>query len=244
MIKKISNRVHDFYLGIVKYPFYRNIFRTNAASKLTIGKHVTIKNSEIYLSKDSELIIDEGCELNKVRLYIDGIAKIGKNNIIGNDEVSIGFRVNGSLVIGDFNRINCSIWSRFNSAVIIGNYNSINKGSELRSDEKISIGDFNQISYNVMIWDTNTHNIYPYEKRRKLTLDKFPSIGYEYEKPKTKQVIIMSDNWIGKNVSILKGTEIANRCIVAYGCILTNMSIDNNNTIITELNVKTIKNKI
>lgn len=244
MIKKISNRIHDFYLGIVKYPFNKNKFRTNENSKLTIGKHVRIKNSKIFLNKDSELFIDEDCQLNGVKLYIDGVVKIGKNNVIGNHAISTGFRVNGSLVIGDFNRIDCSIWLRYNASVVIGNYNNINRRSELRADEKISIGDFNQISYNVMIWDTNTHNIYPVEKRRKLTIDKFPEYGYEYEKPKTKQVIIKSDNWIGKNVSILKGTEIANRCIVAYGCILTNMSIDDNNTIISELNVKTIKNKI
>lgn len=51
-------------------------------------------------------------------------------------------------------------WIRYNANVRIGNYNNINERSWLRADEQITIGDYNQISYNVMIWDTNTHNIY------------------------------------------------------------------------------------
>ena len=48
------------------------------------------------------------------------------------------------------------------------------KRSWLRADEQITIGDYNQISYNVMIWDTNTHNIYTPSKRRELTEKYYP----------------------------------------------------------------------
>ena len=65
--------------------------------------------------------------------------------------------------------------------VRIGNYNNINERSWLRADEQITIGDYNQISYNVMIWDTNTHNIYTPSKRRELTEKYYPFFGYEYE---------------------------------------------------------------
>lgn len=67
---------------------------------------------------------------------------------------------NGSLDIGHHNRFMNRFWIRYNANVRIGNYNNINERSWLRADEQITIGDYNQISYNVMIWDTNTHNIY------------------------------------------------------------------------------------
>ena len=95
-----------------------------------------------------------------------------------------------------------------------------------------------------MIWDTNTHNIYTADKRRVLTDSKYPSFGYEYEKPKTSPVTIGSDNWIGKNVSLLKGTKIANRCIIGYSTVLSNIKLEDNKTIVTSYNYKILDNKI
>lgn len=75
---------------------------------------------------------------------------------------------NGSLVIGNHTKLACQrFWIRFGGKCKIGNYTNINSGTEIRVDELVCIGDFCQISYNIRIWDTNTHCIYPSEKRKK-----------------------------------------------------------------------------
>ena len=98
-----------------------------------------------------------------------------------------------------------------------------------------SIGDYNQISYNVMIWDTNTHNIYTPSKRRELTEKYYPFFGYEYEKPSTKPVKIGSDCWIAQNAAILKGTELEDEVIVGFCTILLGTSIPFGTTVVNKV---------
>lgn len=242
---KIKNILYGIYLSSVKFPFKKNKIRITSNSKISFGNNVKIRNSRIFLlTKDAEIFIDDNCILNGVNIYVRGNVKIGKSNIIGYEKQSIDWRIEGDLTIGDFNKIQCSIWQRFNSSVGVGNSNNINFNSELRADEKIIIGDFNQISYNVMIWDTNTHNIYEHKKRRKLTIEKYPVFGYEFEKPISKPVIINDDNWLGKNVTILKGSEICNRCIIAYGTLISNKKIKDNQTVFSKNDIKVIDNEI
>ena len=98
-----------------------------------------------------------------------------------------------------------------------------------------TIGDYNQISYNVMIWDTNTHNIYTPSKRRELTEKYYPFFGYEYEKPSTKPVKIGSDCWIAQNAAILKGTELEDEVIVGFCTILLGTSIPFGTTVVNKV---------
>lgn len=95
--------------------------------------------------------------------------------------------------------------------------------------------DYNQISYNVMIWDTNTHNIYTPSKRRELTEKYYPFFGYEYEKPSTKPVKIGSDCWIAQNAAILKGTELEDEVIVGFCTILLGTSIPFGTTVVNKV---------
>ena len=142
---------------------------------------------------------------------------------------------NGSLDIGHHNRFMNRFWIRYNANVRIGNYNNINERSWLRADVQITIGDYNQISYNVMIWDTNTHNIYTPSKRRELTEKYYPFFGYEYEKPSTKPVKIGSDCWIAQNAAILKGTELEDEVIVGFCTILLGTSIPFGTTVVNKV---------
>ena len=124
---------------------------------------------------------------------------------------------------------------RFRSDLKIGRYTNVNEGSEIRVDEKVTIGDFNQISYNVNIWDTNTHNIYPKDERRKIAVENYPIFGYEYEKPKTKAIKIGSDCWLGKEVTILKGVELGDNVIVGYRTILSNCKIEDSHKVFSKI---------
>jgi acetyltransferase-like isoleucine patch superfamily enzyme len=242
LLKKIKNRIRDLYVSNIL--FTNNKIRTDLNSKMIFGKNVKIQNSKIFLSSDSVFIVGDNTKIQNCSIYIKGSCIVGKNNIIGEKDIEVSFRINGKLKIEDFNKISAQIWMRFKSFLKIGSYNNINKKSQIRGDEKIIIGDFNQISYNVKIWDTNTHNIYKYNLRRNLTKKHYPSYGYEYEKPKTKPVVIGDDNWIGENVSLLKGTTIQNRVIVAYGCFITNFIVESNHTVTNKVEYNLYDNKI
>jgi acetyltransferase-like isoleucine patch superfamily enzyme len=235
-----------------------------------VGKNVAIRNSTIYVKKGDKLIIGDNSiidqssismitgkenylkigqnsQLNEYNLnLIDANVAIGDYNILqkGNKETKSSFTVSGQLVIGDFNRLRCSIWIRFNGNVVIGSRNAINEGTEIRSDEEIKIGDYNQISYDCMIWDTNTHSLYKADKRREITDRQYPDFGLEYEKPHTKPVFIGNDCWVGKGASVLKGSRVEDRCIVGYGTLLSNISIPENKIIINEPNLKLIDNQL
>lgn len=87
-----------------------------------------------------------------------------------------------------------------------------------------------------MIWDTDTHNMYKAEKRREITVDTFPRFGFETEKPRTKPVFLGDDCWLGKDVSILKGSTINNKCIVGMGAKVVNINIPENKTVISKDN--------
>lgn len=93
--------------------------------------------------------------------------------------------------------------------------------TEIRCDHLIEIGDYNMISYECMIYDTNTHCLYTKEKRRDMTRHDFPRIGQEYEKPVTSPVKIGNDCWIGKRAAILKGVTIGDECIVGTLAVIT-----------------------
>ena len=93
---------------------------------------------------------------------------------------------NGSVVVHDHAKLSVRrVWVRFGGVVDIGRYTNINANSEIRCDDSVSIGAYNQISYNVRIWDTNTHSLLDKSERRTLTETRFPYFGYEKERPIT-----------------------------------------------------------
>ena len=264
MLKKISNIKWSFFLK------GKNNIKSFNPDFPKIASFSTLKSCHFYLNETTELIIDSGCSLKNVkifafsgvnRIYIgkntkisdsiiitnDGNISIGKNNIIQKPEDSFQtkFQVdNGSLRIGDYNRISCVIWIRFGGLVEIGSRNAINQRTEIRADEKITIGDYNQISYDCVIWDTNTHNIYTAEKRREITDKQYPAFGLEYEKPKTSPVAIGNDCWIGRRVSILKGTSIGDKCVIAFNTTLSKQQLRSNSTVINSYNLIIKKNDL
>lgn len=221
----------------------------HSGARLAIGDHTCIKNTRINLQvagqKDASSIGSD-CRISDARITVNGVLRMGNGNIIekGYHYRPVHITMNGSLMIGDRNRLRCTIWGRYDSTLRIGSYNNINEETELRCDEQITIGDFSQISYRCSIWDTNTHNIYKAGERRNLTVSKYPLYGYEYEKPKTKPVVIGNDCWIGKNVSILKGTSIGDKCVIGYGTLLSNMQIAYNHTVVLSNNLKIFENEI
>ena len=127
---------------------------------------------------------------------------------------------------------------RFGGNVEIGSYTNINSGSEIRSDESVIIGSYNQISYDVNIWDTNTHTIYKSEKGLKLRGNISLYFGYEIEKPLTSPIVVGDNCWIGERSSIMKGTQIGDNVIVGYNTMLLNKIIESNKRVVQDINLR------
>ncbi|MFB6341482.1 acyltransferase [Saccharicrinis sp. FJH62] len=246
MISKLINRAWFFRRIGFRYFFKRTTFKGEKGAKINIARNVKIRNSTIYIGKNSVLTIEENSDIKDVNFIINGHVHIGKGNIInkGGSPSTLSIIINGTFIIGDFNRIQCRILLRYKGVLKIKDYNNINYHSELRVDEKLEIGSFNQVSYEVNIWDTNTHSIYKADYRRELAIKHYPVFGYEFEKPKTKPVFIGDDCWIGRNVSILKGSYISNRCIIGYQTTISNEKINPNTTVVPKIQNEYIKNDI
>lgn len=265
MLKKI---IKYFFFIRWKYLLQGSVVVVKKGGILNIDKNTSIYRSIIKVDSNSYLAISEGSIIKKSKLSVineNSSLQIGNHNIITNSQVitkghlcignenifergysyrNFSICSDGNISIGNRNRLRGRIWLRYGASLKIGNYNNINEDSEIRCDELISIGNYNQISYECMIWDTNTHNIYPVEKRRILTESKYPCYGFEFEKPKTMAVSIGDDCWLGKRVTLLKGTQIGNRCIIGFGTTICNQIIPNNKTITEQKTLKLYDNKI
>jgi len=251
IISKIIFRLNNLFLlnkfGKKNILFKGNKFLAHRSCKIKIHGSVSIKHSRIFLSENSSITIDKDSIIENADIFVNGHLSIGAESIINNGFSLRNSLINiekGSLKIGSRNRIQNSFMIRFNGNVQIGNANNINTGSDIRCDEEVHIGSYNQISYNVLMWDTNTHNIYSATNRRALTDNYFPIFGYEYEKPQTKPITIGDDNWISRDVTILKGTEIHDKCIVGYGTIISNRIISSSSTVVPKIELNIFSNNL
>ena len=220
-----------------KYLLTRSIVKGDIDTIIRIHTNTKIYNSKITVKQGGSLIIGKDCVIRNLNLLVEGTVNIGNSNLIDNgNSPSINITIaNGNFNLGDFNRINSRILIRFGGSLTIGNHNNINDGTEIRADEKISVGDYNQISYNCVIWDTNTHNMYADAKRRELTNIHFPVFGFEFEKPKTKPIKIENDCWVGRGASILKGVTLNNSSIVGYNTTLSNCIIEERKIVVSKI---------
>lgn len=246
-----GNKIRVCKNSIAKGLHIRYLHRNNIVlygeSKLIIENGVKLRGCDVKLV-DSTLYIKKGSMLDNVKIemvsshceLLENVSVLRYNISILRGQLSIGdntkiqrdkpFRStisidNGKLSLGNNNVIQCDFSVRFGGVCSIGQFNCINEGSELRCDYSLSIGDYNMISYNCNIWDTNTHTMNGAHYRRSLLSEYSSNIGAEKEAPKTKPVKIGNDCWLGKNVSILKGTNIEDESIIGLGSILSNQII-------------------
>lgn len=223
--------------------FSHNYIRIFNGGICQIDRFVSIKNTKIFVYPNAQLIIHKNAIIKDAEIHISkGCCIIGSHSIImgsKRDKTNIIIS-NGKCLIGHHTKLsNKRIWIRFGGILEIGDYTNINTAGEIRCDNRIKIGSYNQISYNVRIWDTNTHSIYPPAIRRKMTEDYYPYYGHETSTPKTAEIIIGDDCWLGENCSILKGSHISNEVIIGYGCTIIGEHIPTKKIVVPE-----VKNKI
>ena len=181
---------------------YKCNINVGAGAKLTIAEHVNMQYVNIEVT-EGQVYIGEHCMLN------------------GTKNSPVHISVNGALHIEHHNVVYGNITVRFNGVCNIGSYNGIMHQTEIRCDESINIGSFNMISYDCMIYDTNTHCQLDAEIRQQQTINDYPWIGKEYQKPVTAPVIIGSHCWLGKRSVVLKGVIIGNGVTVGAQAVVT-----------------------
>lgn len=220
-----------------KYLLNGTYFRMCKGATISIGKNVKIHNSRIIVTPNSTLKIGDNVSIENVVIsVVNGEMIIGDYCILGGKKDNHLFNIeSGAINIGHHSKISAArFWVRWGGIVSVGCYTNINSGSEIRCDKCVNIGDYNQISYNVRIWDTNTHTILSKEERRRTTEKYYPYYGYEEICPKTQKVEIGSDCWIGEDASILKGTTIEDEVIVGYKCLLSRQVIPTKSTVVSK----------
>lgn len=223
-----------------KYLLYGSYVYAEPRARLNIGQHVKISRTKIWLSKNSSLKIADGVTITHALVVIkESCMEIGTNSLVGNGMMGISTHItvdnHSKVIIGSYNRI-CPqrIWVRFGGQLLLGNYVFLNEFSEIRCDELIRIGSYTTFSYNVRIWDTNTHEIMPIHQRH----ERCHKMGLRWrivtEKPKTSPIVIGEDSWIGERSAILKGTVIGNGCICGFGTLLSNKTIPDKTTVFSK----------
>ncbi len=237
LIKRIIKVFRETYL----FQFiFGNRIRVCDRSSFEMGARVSIRNSRIFVTGKARVIIKDDSRISNVDIFIDGgELTIGKSCIL----------VGTNLILNNESTLQCGhhtkiagkrIWIRFGGRLQIGNYTNINSGSEIRCDEKISIGNYCQISYNVNIWDTNTHSILPTEQRKELAEHFFPYYGYETSKPSASPISIGDFCWLGEGSGVMKGSKLRDNVIVGYHTTIFGKTIDSNSTVVSDTHIKVL----
>ena len=182
----------------------RNLFFTKElfnCKKILSYKETIKSNGVIHINKNTEFIKD------KTAIIIVG-TRLGIGRVIdytGNLKTTFIMKKNSTLAVkGKFYfYTGCKIVVRENAKLILGNGSFVNVDSKIYCKEKIEIGDNTFIGEEVIIRDTDEHNI----------------IREKYSN--TLPIKIGNHVWIGMRSMILKGVTIGDNVVVAAGSIVT-----------------------
>lgn len=224
-------------IGLRHWILGRSYVRIIGSGFFNCVSSTCIAKSRIYIYPGASLTIGRNCKIKGASISVtNGSCDIEDNTIIDGAIISVD---DGEVKIGHHSKISCKrIWVRFGGVLNIGNYTNINEGSELRCDESLSIGSYNQISYNVRIWDTNTHSKLSQEQRRHMTEARFPYFGFEESRPETAPVSIGDDCWIGEKAAILKGCRIGDGSIIGFDTLICGKEIPSGCCVVNERPLK------
>ncbi len=195
IMKSIKNKLFFFTkISLIKYIYLnylcRNVVRNGS------GKIIPYKNSCIELGKSS-----------KITLY-DGSVEIGRGKIKGSKkETYLRLRENAVWIVHESCDISygCTIEILAN-AIFETYYFTTNCNTTIISKKKIYIGHDVMIGRNVIIYDSDFHNIY----RENSLINK------------SEEIKINNHVWIATNSVVLKGVEIGEGAVIGANTIVTN----------------------
>lgn len=193
-------------------------------AEVSLENNIKIRDCKIFVGEHAKLIIGEGTTLIGARIDISTKSSFKIDKYVLIEKIDpyklIIYIENGSAEVGQHTRLRCSMRVRFGGVLRIGKWTFINEGSEIRCEQSVIIGDYSIISYQVDIFDTNTHPT-DWKKRHSAILSNSNRILTAEERPETKPVVIGNDCWIGKKAAILKGVTIGDKAIIGLGAVVT-----------------------
>jgi acetyltransferase-like isoleucine patch superfamily enzyme len=235
----------------------RNQKKLDPTSKLVISNEAGLVRGSIVMGAGSSLVVEAGAIIDTdITIGENCNVVLGKNSrlvrtsflVMNGSRVSIGegaiidspvqprssiFVDNGRLRLERRAHVmSTELLVRFGGKLSIGEYTGIAYGSEIRCEQQVDIGSYGMISYRVCIYDTNTHSTDWHERRKRIE-HCYPEGVNEETKPSTSPVSIGDDVWIGQEVTITKGAQIGNRCIIGIRTTLGSGSIDDDSVIVS-----------
>ena len=212
-------------------------FQVASRSHVSVEAGARLEGLTICVWNQSELIIGKDGQFRGMDFSVEkGKVILAEGNHFGTGSGSARPCVSvqdGSLEIGDHNRVQGSFWVRFGGEAVIGRYKCINECTEIRADESVRIGSYNMISYCCDIWDTNTHSVYSLEEKKAMFEKDFPGIGRERKRPATAPVRIGDGNWIGKYACVLKGCTLKDNVTVGTRAIVSNIVAEDGQVVVS-----------
>ena len=211
-------------------------------SSVKIHKNFISHNSTLIF-RNSKFISQKELKIEKFNLQLNNSnIEIGAFNRLSKDSYYEAFLVadNSSISFGDNVNIQGKI-KVHHSHLTIGNNTFINNGTEMRCFDSIKIGSNVFISYECLIFDTNTHSLNPNHRIQEI-VNGFPNSTIQTEgiKPSTKAINIGDNVWIGMRASILKGSNLEKNSIVGMNSVVAGL-IAGKNSIIVGNPAKVIK---
>jgi len=195
-----------------------NVIRLSGNPIIHIASNVRIL-SPINIKGPAQLEIGKNALLARCNLSISGpsIVTLADNVILGNTEIVNNISVQtGTLVIGAHSYVQSCIYIRFHGRLEIGSYTGCGSETEFSVDNSIRVGNYCLLSYNIKIYDTNSHST-NYVLRRQ-AIERY---GLEFERPDTSPIWIGDDVWIGRDSFIAKGVSIGSRSIIGMGTVVS-----------------------
>jgi len=211
----------------------RIVVGSNSALVLEAGVNLC---ADLYLGENCRVVIGQRSRIQNAvfRVAHGASIQIGAGAMFDSPDHSPNQIVveGGSMVVAEHVRVQAEILVRFGGRLTIGRYTGIGYGSEIRCEEQIDIGEYGLFSYDVCIYDSNTHST-DWQERRQMIERMVATGAGEDQRPSTKPVRIGDDVWIGKGATILKGCQIGNRCIVGIRTVVGGSVYEDDSVIVS-----------
>jgi len=218
-----------------------NLYLRNTSLRLNsseiVNSCMTLVNSDVSIG-DLFLLSDGEIKSNKTVVRIGNNFRLLGSSILLQDNsqftagnflliqkqsnsVSSIVATRANILIGSNVRLMCKL-SCDNSKFYIGDNVFINDGTEIRCYDHITIGKNVFISYDCIIFDTNTHSTDPLKRLQEIHHG-FPNATVQTPdlRPVTKPIYIGNNVWMGMRSAILKGSQVSDDAIIGLYAVVT-----------------------
>ncbi len=225
--------------------------------KVKIGDNCIVRKSHIDLQKADVQIANDSRFLN-ARIKIDNSTFIAGHSLVvqramvsmldtnftcgthnmytSKPYIKSGLFLNNSTIsFGDHVNIWAHVYCR-SATFTTGSNVFLNEGTQIRCTCSISIGSNVLVSYESIIFDTNTHSV-DHIKRREEIAEGLPyNTGFNEaidKDIKKMPVEIGDDVWVGMRAIILKGSKIGNRVIIGATTQVAGQTIEDDKKVVS-----------